>query len=111
MSAAGSSSGSWVGACSCSSSFERHYKKDAPPPQADKYNHLLRRVNVTSGVVTTLAGGLGGNNYGHADGAGPAASFFYPEGVAMDSAGSFAVVVRLTIGWEEEESAAKDSAF
>lgn len=66
--------------------------------QADSYNHLLRRVNASSGLVTTLAGNtsgvVGSNNKGHADGSGTAASFYYPEGVAVDGAGSVAVVVR-----------------
>ena len=76
------------------------------PPQADYYNHLLRRVNVTSGLVTTLAGSLAGtvglDNYGHADGVGAAASFYRPLGVAMDGAGTFVVVVRSTMGGEAE---------
>jgi len=39
-------------------------------PQGDQNNHLLRRVNLTSGQVTTVAGnlvGIGNNNYGYAD--------------------------------------------
>ena len=57
---------------------------------------------MTSGIVTTLAGFVvdivGLDNFGHADGVGIAASFFYPYGVAMDSAGNIIVVVRLTMG-------------
>ena len=58
--------------------------------------------------MTTLAGSLtgsvGGNNYGHADGAGTVASFYWPEGIAMDSAGTFAIVVRLKMGGEDIKS-------
>lgn len=55
---------------------------------------------MTSGIVTTLVGNAalnGGppNNYGHADGVGTAASFFRPAGIAMDGAGTLAVVVGL----------------
>ena len=66
--------------------------------QADSYNFLLRRVNLTSGRVTTLAGNTSGivgrNNWGHADGMGTLASFYYIFGVAADGAGVVAVVVR-----------------
>lgn len=67
--------------------------------QADQFNHLLRRVNVTSGLVTTLAGNANvipgpPNNYGYADGAGAAAKFWAPSGVSMDAAGTFVLVVR-----------------
>jgi hypothetical protein len=69
------------------------------PPQADSNNHLLRRVNLTTGLVTTLAGrisgSIGSNNFGNADGIGTAASFNLPWGVAIDSAGTVLVVVRL----------------
>ena len=46
----------------------------------------------TIGTVTTLAGGLGGTTSGHADGVGTAASFNVPSYVAVDAAGTVAVV-------------------
>ena len=50
------------------------------------------------GNVTTLAGNAATapdpGNRGHADGAGAAASFYQPFGIAMDSAGTIALVVR-----------------
>ena len=67
--------------------------------QADEYNHLLRRVVLSSGLVTTIAGNLSGtvgtNNFGHADGANTAASFYHPHCIAVDGNGTFAIVVRL----------------
>lgn len=61
--------------------------------QADCYNHLLRRVNLASSLVTNLAGSPS-RLLGHADGIGTAASFFYPSGVAVDDVGTIAVIVR-----------------
>ncbi|MGV8042055.1 MAG: PKD domain-containing protein [Thermoanaerobaculaceae bacterium] len=55
---------------------------------ADNPNHLLRRVT-PAGAVTTLAGKAA--EFGTADGAGPAARFFYQTHVASDNAGNFYV--------------------
>jgi len=49
---------------------------------ADTGNHIIRKIS--GGVVTTLAGLAG--SPGSADGAGSAARFFDPTGVAVDSA-------------------------
>ena len=51
---------------------------------ADTYNHKIRKISPT-GVVSTLAG-LG--YYGSHDGEGAEASFYYPEGVAVDVTGN-----------------------
>lgn len=70
--------------------------------QTDQFNHLLRRVNLTSGLVTTVAGSLSGipsTNFGFADGIGTAARFYIPVDVAVYGAGSFAVVVSVGVGW------------
>jgi hypothetical protein len=50
---------------------------------ADVENHTIRRIT-PAGVVTTLAGVAG--TFGSADGTGSGARFFYPYGVAVDSA-------------------------
>ena len=69
------------------------------PLQADSDNHLLRLVNLTSGLVTTLAGGAAS---GRADGVGTAATFNNPRSVAVDAAGSTAIIVRGQLGRGEE---------
>lgn len=63
--------------------------------QADFTNDLIRRVVVSSGAVTTLAGGP---TSGGTDGTGTAATFFYPGGACMDAAGTVALVVRAEAG-------------
>jgi sugar lactone lactonase YvrE len=55
---------------------------------ADTLNHILRKVT-SAGLVTTLAGATGSG--GSADGAGGAARFQGPQGLAIDSAGNLYV--------------------
>ena len=54
---------------------------------ADMFNNKIRKVSAT-GTVTTFAGS---NSYGNADGTGSAASFYYPTGVGLDTAGNIYV--------------------
>jgi sugar lactone lactonase YvrE len=55
---------------------------------ADNFNHALRRIG-PDGVVTTLCGKAGSS--GSSDGAGGAARFFWPAGLARDRAGALYV--------------------
>ncbi len=59
--------------------------------QADQNNHLIRKIIVATGAVSTLAGTVG--TAGHADGVGTLATFYLPFGVALDFTGSIALVV------------------
>ncbi len=63
--------------------------------QCDKFNHMIRRLDVSSASVSTLAGGNGSlvPKLGYADGIGTNVLFNYPEAVAIDAAGSVALVV------------------
>jgi sugar lactone lactonase YvrE len=60
---------------------------------ADVDNNLIRAIDVTSRVVSTLAGGgsAGGTANGTANGVGSAARFLNPIGVAADGAGNLFV--------------------
>jgi sugar lactone lactonase YvrE len=47
---------------------------------ADSSNYRIRKIDMATGVVTTLAGSFGGNG----DGVGAEASFFHPQGITTD---------------------------
>lgn len=53
---------------------------------ADADNHLIRIIDLSTGVVGTLAGST--KISGSADGAGMSAQFYYPRGVACDGLGN-----------------------
>lgn len=62
-----------------------------PSVQLDTGSFLVRRINIATRSVTTLAGQPGISNY--ADGTSSAAAFSDPFGIAMDGNGSVAFVV------------------
>ena len=61
--------------------------------QGDYNNQLVRRIDIASQRVSTLAGVVGVT--GTANGVGTAAFFQYPSGVALVSTGTFALVVSM----------------
>jgi len=56
---------------------------------ADQLNNNIRKIAIATGAVTTFAGSA--SESGAADGRGPAARFFRPNGVASDGAGNLFV--------------------
>jgi hypothetical protein len=60
-----------------------------PDASQDESNHRIRRVDVSTGATTTLAGS---GTSGYSDGVGTSAQFYQPFGVAIDPAGAFALV-------------------
>ena len=64
----------------------------------DTYNHLIRRVDIATGVTTTLAGSglecseLFCGSAGFLDGASGSAKFYLPFGVDIDPTSTFALV-------------------
>lgn len=59
--------------------------------QADRDNVVLRHINLSTSVVSTVAGSVG--TTGYQDGAATSAKFNGPSGIAMDAAGTFALIV------------------
>ena len=49
-------------------------------------NHRVRKVTVSTGIITTIAG-TGSTTYSGDNGPATSASLFYPVGVALDSSG------------------------
>ena len=59
--------------------------------QADTNNHLIRRIVISSGAVSIVAGTPGAT--GSTNGLGTVALFYHPFGVTMDASANFAIVV------------------
>ena len=53
---------------------------------ADRYNLRIRKVTVSSGIISTIAG-TGTTSYSGDNGAATSATLYYPRGVAVDSSG------------------------
>ena len=49
-------------------------------------NHRIRKVTVSTGIITTIAG-TGTGSYSGDNGASTSAALFYPLGVAIDASG------------------------
>ena len=53
---------------------------------ADTYNHRIRKVTISTGIITTIAG-TGASSYSGDNGPATSATLYLPSGVALDSAG------------------------
>ena len=53
---------------------------------ADHSNNRIRKVAVSTGIITTIAG-TGSNTYSGDNGAATSATLSYPPGVAVDTSG------------------------
>ena len=54
---------------------------------ADYGNHRIRKVTVSTGIITTIAGS-GADGYSGDGGAATLAELNYPQGVALDASGT-----------------------
>ena len=57
---------------------------------ADTYNNRIRKVTVSTGIITTIAGSgaTGTSSYSGDNGAATSATLYYPQGVGLDTAGN-----------------------
>ena len=53
---------------------------------ADSWNHRIRKVTVSTGIITTIAG-TGSAGYSGDNGAATSATLYDPRGVALDASG------------------------
>ena len=54
---------------------------------ADLLNHRIRKVTVSTGIITTIAG-TGTSSYSGDNGPATSAALYGPQGVTIDSAGT-----------------------
>jgi DNA-binding beta-propeller fold protein YncE len=54
---------------------------------ADSYNNRIRKVTVSTGIITTFAG-TGTDGYSGDNGPAASAGLYFPFGVALDAAGT-----------------------
>ena len=55
---------------------------------ADQSNHRIRKVTVSTGVITTYAGSGGTGSFSGDGGDATSATLYYPTGVALDASGN-----------------------
>ena len=55
---------------------------------ADTYNHRVRKVTVSTGIITTFAGNGGTGTFSGDNGPATSAGLYYPNGIALDSSGA-----------------------
>ncbi len=55
---------------------------------ADTYNKVIRKVTVSTGIITTIAGTGLDANYSGDYGPATSADLSYPNGIAVDSSGT-----------------------
>ena len=54
---------------------------------ADEYNNRIRKVTVSTGIITTIAGSSTSDSFSGDNGAATSATLYEPRGVALDASG------------------------
>ncbi len=62
---------------------------------ADAYNNRIRKVTVSTGIITTIAGSSTSGSYSGDGGAATSATLNYPLGVAVDTSGTITIIISL----------------
>ena len=69
-------------------SFFSYYTLQVNLYISDTYNHRIRKVTVSTGIITTIAG-TGTASYSGDGGAATSATLSYPAGLTVDSSGTY----------------------
>ena len=59
---------------------------------SDWYNQRIRKVTVSTGIITTVAG-TGSTTYSGDNGPATSATLYYPSGVSLDASGNYLFIV------------------
>ncbi len=62
---------------------------------SDLYNHRVRKITSSTGIITTYAG-TGASSYSGDNGVATSAGLSFPNGLSMDTSGNMAVELYLT---------------
>ena len=60
---------------------------------ADALNNRIRKVTVTTGIITTIAG-TGSGTFSGDGGAATSAGLYHPQGVVLDTSGRISLVIK-----------------
>ena len=60
---------------------------------ADSHNNRVRKVTVSTGIISLLAG-TGASSYSGDGGAATSAALYFPYGVALDTAGNKSIQIK-----------------
>ncbi len=63
---------------------------------ADQHNHRIRKVTISTGIITTYAGSGGTGSYSGDNGPATSASLFFPFGITLDSLGTHSLTYLFT---------------
>ena len=55
---------------------------------SDNTNHRIRKVTISTGIITTIAGSSTSGSYSGDNGPATSAKLYHPRGIALDSAGN-----------------------
>ncbi len=58
---------------------------------ADFYNHCIRKVTVSTGIITTIAGSITGPGYSGDNGPATSATLYLPFTMVLDSTGRICI--------------------